>query len=130
MRVLIGKGEKKMKRRKKKKGFTLVELLIVIGISGILMAMAAPKYQGMVDKAAQLEQRAYVREVLSYVDIYNLDAKIKITDGSTLAAINDIIKINGFSEAFAKVGDMGSMTIGSLRLFAENGVPLSTSKAD
>ncbi|NLB20191.1 MAG: type II secretion system protein [Clostridium sp.] len=118
-----------MKRKKKRKGFTLVELLIVIGISGILMAMAAPKYQGMVDKATQLEQRAHAREVLSYVDIYNLDAKTKIADTSTLTSIKSTILIKGFSEIVAKANAMENMTIGDLRLFAENGTPLPPSKA-
>ncbi len=42
--------------KNKKKGFSLVELLIVLGISSILMAMSAPKYQGIVGKANELEQ--------------------------------------------------------------------------
>lgn len=40
--------------KNKKKGFSLVELLIVLGISSILMAMSAPKYQGIVGKANEL----------------------------------------------------------------------------
>ena len=73
--------------KNKKRGFSLVELLIVLGISSILMAMSAPKYQGIVGKANELEQRAYVREALNYVDVYNLEASNKIAETIALSAV-------------------------------------------
>lgn len=73
--------------KNKKRGFSLVELLIVLGISSILMAMSAPKYQGFVGKANELEQRAYVREALNYVDVYNLEASTKIAETIALSAV-------------------------------------------
>ena len=73
--------------KNKKRGFSLVELLIVLGISSILMAMSAPKYQGIVGKANELEQRAYVREALNYVDVYNLEASTKIAETIALSAV-------------------------------------------
>jgi len=107
-----------MRKRKKKRGFTLVELLIVIAISGVLMAMSAPKYKGIVDKANEMEQRAHVREALNYVDIYNLDAKTEIADADIFSEIG-ILDVE-FKEVCTKINvEYDSRTVGDLRQFAE-----------
>ncbi len=111
-----------MKAKKHRKGFTLVELLIVIGISGILMAMAAPKYKGMVDKATQLEQRAHVREALSYIDIHNLEEKIRIEETVTIEAAGKSITASEFPKILERITISKKLTIAQLRVFAESGV--------
>lgn len=112
-----------MKPSKKKRGFTLVELLIVIAISGVLIAMSAPKYGGIVDKANTMEQRAHVREALNHIDIHNLDVETDIADSTLFSAVS------GLGEEFqyisAKVhDDYQKCTVGTLRLFAD-GVVIS-----
>lgn len=110
-------------KKKKKKGFTLVELLIVIGISGILMAMAAPKYQGMVDKANQMEQRAHVREALSYIDIYILEHPGTLTDESTITIVESKITGSEFTAILAKINVSKETKVSKLKEFAEKGTP-------
>ena len=55
---------------KNKKGFTLVELVIVIAILGILALYALPKYQGVIKEARSSEARAQLGSVRSAIGIY------------------------------------------------------------
>ena len=55
---------------KSKKGFTLVELVIVIAILGILALYAIPKYQGIMKEARSSEARAQLGSFRSALSIY------------------------------------------------------------
>jgi len=55
--------------KRQRKGFTLVELAIVIAILGILAVVAIPKYQGMVEEARSAEARAQLGTVRSAIAI-------------------------------------------------------------
>ncbi len=117
-----GKGAELMTKRNKKRGFSLVELLIVIGITGVLMAMSAPKYQGMVEKAKEMEQRSHVREALNYIDIHNLE-NTKIDEGTLLKEVS--VSGTGFTEVLADIEeDYLKATVAQLRKFAD-GNPIS-----
>jgi len=112
-----------MKKLKSKKGFSLMELLVVIGISGILMAISAPKYQGMIDKANEVQQKTYIREALNYVDVYNLES-IKIADTVVLSTAAGTIGSADLTLLVAKI-NYKAEEISDLRVFVEKGtIPL------
>jgi len=50
---------------KKRKGFTLIELIVVIAILGILAAIAIPRFGGFNEKAKQQAMEADARTVMT-----------------------------------------------------------------
>lgn len=108
-----------MKKLKSKKGFSLMELLVVIAISGILMAISAPKYQGMIDKAEEVQQKTYIREALNYVDVFNLET-VKIADTTTLSTAAETINSTDLDTLMEKI-DYDDKAISALKLFVEKG---------
>ncbi|MDU2499921.1 prepilin-type N-terminal cleavage/methylation domain-containing protein [Finegoldia sp. BIOML-A2] len=59
--------------KKKKKGFTLLELLVVLAILAILIAIAIPVYKNQKEKAAITAHNANVRVLETAVESYRQD---------------------------------------------------------
>lgn len=59
--------------KKKKKGFTLLELLVVLAILAILIAIAIPVYKNQKEKAARTAHNANVRVLETAVESYKQD---------------------------------------------------------
>lgn len=55
---------------KKRKGFTLIELVVVIAILGILAAIAIPRFTQMTDKANQSAFESTHRTIVAAVLMY------------------------------------------------------------
>lgn len=72
---------------KKKKGFTLIELIAVIAILGILAAIIIPKMIGYTDSARLAKEVAECKSILNQVEIYNSTASTQIVDTATLTTV-------------------------------------------
>ena len=62
-----------MKSLRKSKGFTLLEIIVVVAIIAILAAYIAPKIAGRVDDARVSKAKSDVRVLESSLELYKLD---------------------------------------------------------
>jgi general secretion pathway protein G len=54
-------------------GFTLIELLVVLAVVGTLLALAAPRYVGSVDRARELVLRENLATLRTTLDKFHAD---------------------------------------------------------
>lgn len=71
-----------------KKGFTLVELMVVIVIIGVLAAVAIPKFSAATNKAKASEMPSVMSQILSAQDVYHAETNgyTSFTASGALAA--------------------------------------------
>lgn len=70
------------------RGFTLLELLVVLVILGLLVAYVAPKYFGQVGKSEVKVAKAQIRALEDALDQYRLDVGHYPSSEQGLAALN------------------------------------------
>ncbi|MBE8605396.1 MULTISPECIES: pilin [Vibrio] len=86
-------------KRTNQKGFTLIELMIVVAIIGVLSAVAIPAYKNYVQKTEVASATATVRGLLTNIDMYQQE------NGNTFPT--DITKVGGT----AAMNALGSITL-------------------
>jgi type IV pilus assembly protein PilA len=89
---LIKRSEGVVKIKKNQKGFSLVELIIVIAILGLLALLIVPKVLENLDEAKRTKEIANARALASEINIYN--AKVKVQGGTELTP-SDTTSISG-----------------------------------
>jgi general secretion pathway protein G len=59
--------------RAKQRGFTLIEVMVVVVILGILAALVVPKIMGRPDEARVIKARQDVQAIEAALNLYRLD---------------------------------------------------------
>ena len=76
-----------MKNKKSEKGFSLIELLIVMVIIGMLASLVGPKMFSKVGKSKQKSAKAQISMLETSLDMYRLDMGKYPTTDQGLAAL-------------------------------------------
>ena len=74
----------KLENVKDAKGFTLIEMMIVVAIIGILAAIGIPQYQQYVMKGNRAATQSFMMDVANRQKQYLLDARAYAPDLATL----------------------------------------------
>ncbi len=85
------------------KGFTLIELIMVIVILGILAAVVVPKFFDFTGKAHTANEEAVIGNIKAALNLYAADQLV--TNGQRKYPHADSIEVNGLSYILDEVPD-------------------------
>jgi len=110
MKALLAHLRRLEQKKGKQKGFTLIELMIVVAIIGVLAAVAIPAYSDYTAKAQVSEAFSLAASAKQAVTLYHAE-KNSFPTSNTMAGLEAAAAIKGTYVASVAVGALGVITV-------------------
>ncbi|PKK38899.1 hypothetical protein ABB02_01834 [Clostridiaceae bacterium JG1575] len=81
-------NQNKRINRKKRKGFSLVELVVVMAIIGILLVVMAPNYKGFIGQAKSIGVKSDAKTLLTMISLVEVSTPIE--EDKTVAQLKEL----------------------------------------
>jgi len=96
---------------KRARGFTLIEVMLVVAVIAILAAIALPSYNSHLRKARRADAQGALTDIASRQQQYLMDARAYAPDLATLSYTPQDTVTNWYTIAIAVAGPPPSFTV-------------------
>jgi general secretion pathway protein G len=103
--VILAPAPRRRSRRRSQRGFTLVEMLVVITIIGLIMALVGPRVLNYLSESRVKAARIQIQSFSSALDLFYLDAGRYPTDSEGLTAlVRPVSSVSAWNGPYLKGG--------------------------